>query len=183
MKNNYGLNVNGTIEGGECKVKRTRLVWIVDWLCGVLLIGITVWVACRYAAMPDKIPTHFGADGVIDGYGGKSMIWGLLAIMWVLIIVMSVTELFPRHWNIPFNVTKENHSRMMTLTWHFISTTKLLVACLFAYLVVMCVRGENLLAWFAPMVVTFFCANSLFWVIRLFLSRQLKNLENPEKDK
>ena len=53
------------IEGCDCKVKRTRLVRTVDWLCGALLIGITVWVACRYAALPDKIPTHFGADGVI----------------------------------------------------------------------------------------------------------------------
>ena len=29
------------IEGCDCKVKRTRLVRIVDWLCGALLIGIT----------------------------------------------------------------------------------------------------------------------------------------------
>ncbi|MBQ2628866.1 MAG: DUF1648 domain-containing protein, partial [Kiritimatiellae bacterium] len=115
------------IEGCDCKVKRTRLVRIVDWLCGALLIGITLWVACRYAALPDNIPTHFGADGDIDGDGGKSMIWGMLAIKWVLVIERSVTELFPRHWNVPFKVTKENHSRMMTLTWHFISTTKLLV--------------------------------------------------------
>ena len=162
------------IEGCDCKVKRTRLVRIVDRLCGALLIGITLWVVCHYAALPDRIPIHYNAGGVIDGYGGKSMIWGMLAIMWVLVIVMSVTELFPRHWNVPFKVTKENHSRMMTLTWHFISTTKLLVACLFACLVVTCVRGENLLAWFEPMVLTVFCANSLFWVIRLFLSR--KNL-------
>ena len=83
----------GRIDGCDCKVKRTRLVWIVDWL-------------------------------------------------------------------------------LLTTVWHFISTTKLLVACLFAYMVVMCVRGENLLAWFAPMVVTVFCANSLFWGVRLFLSRQ-----------
>ena len=165
-------NGMGKVERCDCKVKRTRLVLIVDWLCSALLIGITAWVACRFAAMPDKIPTHFGADGVIDGYGGKSMIWGLLAIMWVLVIVISVMELFPRHWNVPFKVTKENHSRMMTLTWHFISTTKLLVACLFAYLVVMCVRGENLLAWFAPIVLTVFCTNSLFWAIRMFFSRQ-----------
>ena len=89
------------IEGCDGKVKRTRLVRIVNWLCGALLIGITVWVACHYAALPDNIPTHFGADGVIDGYGGKSMIWGMLAIMWVLVIVMSVTDLFPRHWNVP----------------------------------------------------------------------------------
>ena len=159
------------IEGCDCKVKRTRLVRTVDWLCGALLIGITVWVACRYAALPDKIPTHFGADGVIDGYGGKSMIWGLLASMWVFVIVMSVAELFPRHWNVPVKVTKENHSRMMTLAWHLISTTKLLVASLFAYLVVMCMRGENLLAYFTPMVLTAFGANSLYWVIRLFQNR------------
>ena len=160
------------IEGCDCKVKRTRLVRIVDWLCGALLIGITVWVACRYAALPDKIPTHFGADGVVDGYGGKSMIWGLLASMWVFVIVMSVAELFPIHWNVPVKVTKENHSRMMTLTWHFISTTKLLVASLFAYVVIMCMRGENLSAMFMPIVLTVFFANSLFWVIRLFLSRK-----------
>ena len=150
------------IEGCGCKVKRTRLVRTVDWLCGALLIGITVWVACRYAAMPDKIPTHFGADGVIDGYGGKSMIWGLLASMWAFVIVMSVAELFP---------TKENHSRMMTLTWHFISTTKLLVASLFACVVIMCMRGENLSAMFMPIVLTVLCANSLFWVVRLFQAR------------
>ena len=160
------------IEGCDCKVKRTRLVRIVDWLCGALLIGITAWVACRYAALPDKIPTHFGADGVVDGYGGKSMIWGLLAIMWVLVIVISVAELFPRHWNVPVKVTKENHSRMMTLTWHFISTTKLLVASLFACVVIMCMRGKNLSAMFMPIVLTVFFANSLFWVIRLFLSRK-----------
>ena len=160
------------IEGCDCKVKRTRLVRIVDWLCGALLIGITVWVACRYAALPDKIPTHFGADGVVDGYGGKSMIWGLLAIMWVLVIVISVAELFPRHWNVPLKVTRENYSLMMTLTWHFISTTKLLVAILFAYVVIMCMRGENLAAMFMPIVLTVFFANSLFWVIRLFLSRK-----------
>ena len=94
------------IEGCDCKVKRTRLVWIVDWLCGALLIGITVWVACRYAALPDKIPAHFGANGVIDGYGGKSMIWVLLAIVWALVIVMSVTERFPKYWNVPFKVTQ-----------------------------------------------------------------------------
>ena len=162
----------GRIDGCDCKVKCTRLVRIVNWLCGALLIGITVWVACRYPTLPDRIPIHYNADGVIDGYGGKSMIWGLLAIMWIIVIVMSVSELFPKCWNIPFKVTKENHSRMMTLTWHFISTTKLLVASLFACVVIMCMRGENLSAMFMPIVLTVLCANSLFWVVRLFLSRK-----------
>ena len=160
------------IEGCDCKVKRTRLVRIVDWLCGALLIGITLWVVCHYAALPDRIPIHYNAGGAIDRYGNKSMIWVLMACMWAPVGILSAVECFPRFWNVPFKVTMENHSRMMTLTWHFISTTKLLVASLFAYVVIMCMRGENQSAWFTPIMLTVLCANSLFWVVRLFLSRK-----------
>ena len=78
------------VDGLDRNVKRTRLVWIVDCLCAVLLISMTVWVACRYAALPDRIPTHYGADGVINGYSGKSMIWVLLAITWFIVGLLSV---------------------------------------------------------------------------------------------
>ena len=159
------------IDGCDCEMERTRLVWIVDLLCGILLIGITVWVACRYTALPDKIPTHYGADGVIDGYGNKSAIWILIIIMWFLVGVLSLTELFPRFWNIPFKVTKDNHGQLIKLIWHFISITKLLVASLFVYLIVMCMRGENLLPCFVPMVLAVFGVNSLYWVVRLFRNR------------
>lgn len=160
------------IEGCDCKVKRTRLVWIVDWLCGALLIGITVWVACRYAAMPDKIPTHFGADGVIDGYGGKSMIWGLLSIAWFIVGLLSVTELFPKYWNIPFKVTKENQARVLTIAWHMLSATKLIVTGVFAYLAIKVTQGGNLSAYFAPIFISAISLNSLYWVVRLFLNRK-----------
>ena len=159
------------IDGCDCKTERTRLVRIIDLLCGLLLIGITIWVACRYAALPDKIPTHYGADGVIDGYGNKSAIWILIVIMWFLVGVVSLAELFPRFWNIPVKVTKDNHGQLIALIWHFLSITKLLVASLFAYLIVMCVRGENLLPCFMPMVLTVFGLNSLYWVVRLFQKR------------
>ena len=159
------------IDGCDCKTERTRLVRIIDLLCGLLLIGITIWVACRYAALPDKIPTHYGADGGIDGYGNKSAIWILIVIMWFLVGVVSLAELFPRFWNIPFKVTKDNHGQLIALIWHFLSITKLLVASLFAYLIVMCVRGENLLPCFMPMVLTVFGLNSLYWVVRLFQKR------------
>ena len=86
------------VDGLDRNVKRTRLVWIVDCLCAVLLISMTVWVACRYTALPDRIPTHYGADGVINGYSGKSMIWVLLAITWFIVGLLSVAELFPKYW-------------------------------------------------------------------------------------
>ena len=153
-------------------MKRTRLVWIVDCLCAALLISMTVWVACRYAALPDRIPIHYGADGVIDGYGDKSMIWVLLAIMWGLVIVLSVTELFPKYWNIPFKVTKENQARVLTIAWHMLSATKLIVTGVFAYLAIKVTQGGNLSAYFAPIFISAISLNSLYWVVRLFLNRK-----------
>ena len=160
------------VDGLDRNVKRTRLVWIVDCLCAVLLISMTVWVACRYAALPDRIPTHYGADGVINGYSGKSMIWVLLAITWFVVGLLSVAELFPKYWNIPFKVTKENRARVLTIAWHMLSTTKLIITGVFAYLTIKVTQGGNLAAYFTPIFITAICLNSLYWVVRLFLNRK-----------
>ena len=153
-------------------MKRTRLVLIVDCLCAALLISMMVWVACRYAALPDRIPVHYGADGVIDGYGDKSMIWVLLAITWFIVGLLSVTELFPKYWNIPFKVTKENQARVLTIAWHMLSATKLIVTGVFAYLAIKVTQGGNLSAYFAPIFISAISLNSLYWVVRLFLNRK-----------
>jgi len=155
----------------DCRVKRTLLVWVVDWLCGTLLVGVTVWVACRYGALADRIPTHYSADGVVDGYGAKSMIWVLVAMAWIEVGIVSAVEQFPRLWNVPFNVTKENQCRVLTLTWHLISTTKLIVLGLVVYPTIMAVLGGNLSAYFMPVYIGVLVANSLYWVVRLFLNR------------
>ncbi len=151
-------------------MKRTRLIKIVDCICAILLIGCTVWVACQYGSLPDRIPTHYNANGIIDGYGSKSMIWTVIAIMWVLVGLMSAGEQIPRLWNTWFKLIKENHSRLLALTWLF-STTKLVVSVMFAYIVVMCVIGENLSPLFLPLVLTVLCANSLYWIIKLVINR------------
>jgi len=155
----------------DCRVKRTPLVWIVDLLCGALLIWITVWVACRYGSLPDRIPIHYGVNGVVDGYGAKSMIWVLVAMAWIEVGIVSAVEQFPRLWNVPFNVTKENQCRVLTLTWHLISTTKLIVLGLVVYPTIMAVLGGDLSAYFMPVCIGVLVANSLYWVVRLFLNR------------
>lgn len=157
----------------DCRVKRTAIVWIVDSLCGVLLLAITVWVACRYGALPDRIPIHYGADGVIDVYGQKSTIWSLVASAWIMVGVMTAVEQFPRLWNVPVKVTKENRRRLLTLTWHLVSTTKLIVFGLFVYLMIMAVHGGNLWACFVPATMTVLSVNSIYWIVRIFLNRKV----------
>ena len=68
-------------DGYSYNLKRTLLVRIVDCICAILLIGCTLWVACQYGSLPDRIPIHYGANGVINGYGSKGMIWLLITII------------------------------------------------------------------------------------------------------
>lgn len=151
-----------------CCVKRPRLTWIVDSLCIALLIGTTVYAACRYAALPARIPVHYNAKGVIDGYGGKGMMWLLLAGLWGVVGCLSVVEQFPKCWHTGFRTTKENHVRMLSLTWTLISITKLIFAAMFAYLVMAAIRGGNLPALFMPIVLLALGANFLYWLVRAF---------------
>ncbi len=155
----------------DCSVKRTWLVWIIDILCVAVLIGITIWVRRCYAALPDRIPVHYGANGVIDGYGSKNTIWFLVAGMWGLVVVLTTVEQFPGLWNVPVKVTKENQSRLLTLTWRFISSTKVIITGIFAYLIIKIVQGVNLSPYFMLTMLTVLVANILYWGIRLFLNR------------
>ena len=158
-------------DGHSYDLKRTLLVRTIDCICAILLIGCTLWVACRYGSLPDRIPIHYGANGVINGYGSKGMIWLLIIIMWVMVSFISVMEQFPRLWNTGFKLTKENSCRLLALTWHFMSTTKLAISVIFAYIVVMCVKGGDLSPRFLPLVLAVLFANSLYWIIKLVASK------------
>jgi hypothetical protein len=100
------------------------------------------------------------------------MIWVLLAITWFIVGLLSVAELFPKYWNIPFKVTKENQARVLTIAWHMLSTTKLIITGVFAYLTLKGTQGGNLSAYFAPIFISAISLNSLYWVVRLVLNRK-----------
>jgi uncharacterized membrane protein len=156
----------------SCRIKRPRLVQIVDGLCLVLLVGTTVYATCRYAALPDRIPVHYNAKGVIDGYGSKGMIWLFVAIMWFVVGVISVAELFPKHWNTVVAVTKENRVRIMTLTWKLASTTKLAVAIIYSYLAMAIIRGGNVSPLFLRVILLTMGFNIAYWITRIFANRR-----------
>jgi len=147
------------------RIKRPRITWIVDSLCIAMLIGTTVYAAFRYAALPERIPIHYNARGIIDGYGGRGMIWLLLVSMWAVVGVLSLVEQFPKCWNTGFRATKENHVQMLSLTWQLISIAKLIVAAMCVCPVMAAIRGGNLPSLFLPIVLLALGANFLYWLV------------------
>jgi len=85
--------------------------------------------------LPDRIPTHFGADGVADGFGSKSSLWTLPVLGGVLFLIISgLTYLIPM---LPYDKQKTSpqqyrtHMRLMT---HMMGMLNVTMIWLFVYI-------------------------------------------------
>ena len=72
----------------------------------LLLFGylISIW-----GNIPDKIPSHYNAAGVVDSYGGKGSILIMPIVGAGLYIMMTVVSFFPSVWNTPVKITEKNY--------------------------------------------------------------------------
>lgn len=99
-----------------------RLLEVMGWC---ILSAMWIVVIITYARMPESIPIHYNAEGVIDGYGNRSSIWGLLLTGSVLFIGMTLLNRFPHIFNYPTAITKENALRQYTIATKMMRAVKL----------------------------------------------------------
>lgn len=115
---------------------------------GVLaLLSATIFVAVRWSAMPESVPTHFGGDGVADAYGQKSSIFLPLIMGWLIFGMCSLLGLIPvSAWNTPQNVVRPIKVMLGLLN--------LIIALDFAYMLVCIVLCTDLGRWNLPVFMT-----------------------------
>jgi Protein of unknown function (DUF1648) len=88
--------------------RRSTIDWILEIVSVVALIAAVADVAVHWSLLPDRIPTHFGASGAPNGWGGKNMILLLLAVTLVMAITLTVAGKYQRLINIPLGVDRES---------------------------------------------------------------------------
>lgn len=112
-------------------------------LGALALLGATVFVVIRWSAMPESIPTHFGAGGVIDAYGQKSSIFVPLVLGWLIFGMLTLIGLIPINaWNTPINVARPLKVMLGLLN--------LIIALDYAYMTVCTALCRDLGRWNLP---------------------------------
>ena len=77
-------------------MKKNKLFWILTVVC-VLNFAAHLYF---YPSLPDIVPTHWGANGQVNGWGPKSTILFLAAIPFVTLILFEVIrKIDPKHQN------------------------------------------------------------------------------------
>ncbi|HIZ82605.1 MAG TPA: DUF1648 domain-containing protein [Candidatus Mediterraneibacter pullistercoris] len=153
-------------------IKDTRADTIMEYMCRIMLAGTLIYLIVCWNRIPGQIPTHYNAAGEIDGWGGKSMIWFTVIIVWVLYLGISFVERYPDLWNTGVKITRKNSEKVYRLLKYLIRTSKLIMTAVFTALVIFPAMEKPLPPWFTPVYLILLTGNTVFWLIRIFLARK-----------
>ena len=132
------------------EIKHNKLDTIAEVFCMILLIVTTLYAIYMYIQLPEKIPIHYNAAGVIDRYGNKLEIFILLIVTWVMYIGLSLVTRVPQFWNTGVSVTAENKDRVYRILKNMLKIIKMEIIVIFCYLIYNTTTLYDLPKWFVP---------------------------------
>lgn len=97
----------------------------------IALLALWVYVVICYRLLPDIVPTHFGAGGVVDGYGEKELTFIAPAIATCLFVFMAVMQHKPHLFNYATEITRENALSQYTTAVRMMRLLKMCICFVF----------------------------------------------------
>ena len=74
---------------------RRLLNLVITVICAVVLLGTTIWLALKWGAIPDRLPTNYDFNGEITDYGSKTGLIPLHLLNWGMFILFTWMSLRP----------------------------------------------------------------------------------------
>ena len=116
------------------------------------LIWAFLFTAYHYANLPDQVPIHFNAEGIVDNYGTKGMVWFLpiLGTLMIFGLFKLRNKMLEAKVNEPGNQMKKVGLVLLILaflvavSFTYINTATLLIAL---------GKAEGLGIWFLPVFI------------------------------
>ena len=149
------------------EIKHNKLDIIAEIFCMFLLIVTTLYTIYMYIQLPEKIPIHYNAAGVIDRYGNKLEIFILLIVTWVMYIGLSLLTRVPQFWNTGVSVTAENKDRVYRILKNMLKIIKMEIIVIFCYLIYNRPTLYKLPKWFVPVFIVLLFSTMLISFIVL----------------
>ena len=149
------------------KVRRTWYDVVIEVLCLLVLVGISIYLMVRWNSLPDQVPGHYNAQGTVDRWGSKGELLTLPIVSFILYIGITVLEKYPAIWNTGVKVTEENKERVYRALKSMIGTSKLTVVLCFGFLQINSMNGTALPWFFLPVFLLLLFGGITFYIVRL----------------
>lgn len=153
------------------KIKNSIYNNIVEVLCILFLVGISVYLIANWNTIPNQIPGHYDGAGNVDRWGGKGELLILPIAGWILYIGITILEAFPQIWNTGVTITEENRERVYRILKNMIGTVKLLMVGSFAYLSMEQSLSVALPGYFTPLFLMLIFGTLAYFIVKLMKNK------------
>ena len=144
---------------------------IMAVLAILILLAATVFVLVNWSNLPEQIPSHYNIKGQPDAYGGKGTIIVLMAIGWIMVPLLMILSKFPCLYSTGVERTPANEAVINRITRDLISFMEFTIAVLFAYMMIVPIRGSDMGVWFMPVFLALIFGSIIVTVVRLIRNR------------
>ena len=137
-----------------------------------LVFSVAV-VADFYSRLPERIATHFNAEGMANGFGARSTLWVLVGIAVLLYLILSVVGSLHGVVRLKRPLAPERETVVLAESMAMVGWIKAVVCWMFAYICLAMVRnGMGLQAglgtWFLPVTLVAVFGTCVFYLVRIF---------------
>jgi len=156
------------------KVKYTKGQIALDILAFILLAGMYLFLIISWGDLPEQIPGHYNAVGVIDRWGDKTELIFLPGVSTFLFLLLSVVSFIPSAWNTPVKVTEVNQERIYNSVRYLLCFMKVEIMTLFLFILYNSAKAKPLPAAFLPVVMVVVFGTIIGFSVRMVKSSQDK---------
>lgn len=110
---------------------KAKVDHVINTIALLALVAFWVYIVLHYQKLPAIIPTHFKGSGIADGFGEKWTIIITPILATVFYIGLSILSYFPKMFNYPSAITKENASTQFAIAQRMLRILKLVVIIIF----------------------------------------------------
>ena len=149
----------------------------------IALVGLVfsaAVVADFYSRLPERIATHFNAEGVANGFGERGTLWVLVGIALFLYLTLSVINFVPRVVSVKRPLAPQRERVALTESMALMGWVKAEVCWMFAYICLAMARnGMGLQVglgwWFLPATLVVVLGTCVVYLVRIFGALRLRD--------
>lgn len=157
------------------KVPFTKFQKFLEALALLILLGSIIYLIFIWSTLPDTIPSHYNAKGVVTNWSGKGMLLIMPIISIILYTVLTTITLFPNIWNVPVEITEKNQNFVYTNLKTMLIVLKLILVSDFSYMTICSATQSSLSVLFTPIVLI-----AVFGTLAFFITRIIKGSKKLE---
>ena len=137
-----------------------------------LVFSVAV-VADFYSRLPERIATHFNAEGMANGFGARSTLWVLVGIAVLLYATLTAIGGLSRVVRLQRPLAPERERVVLAESMAMVGWIKAEVCWMFAYICLAMVRNgmglqTGLGPWFLPVTLVVVLGTCAFYLARIF---------------